>query len=91
MVRISSCIELLVSLTTHLLANTPATIMLNPRNGVSRILQYDELDIFGGRVKAVSETGYKKRFHTVNYGKHVYDDGKLNRAGVGERTQVRAD
>ena len=67
-----------------LLANTPATIMLNPRNGVSRILQYDELDIFGGRVKAVSETGYKKRFHTVNYGKHVYDDGKLNRAGVGK-------
>ena len=64
-----------------LLANTPATILLNPRTGVSRILQYDELDL---TVKALTEAGYPNRFHTVNYGKFIYDDAKLKRAGVGK-------
>ena len=68
-----------------LLANMPATIMLNPRTGVSRILSYDELDIFAGKLKVVTETGYKNRFHTVNYGKYIYDDAKLNKAGVGKK------
>ena len=70
-----------------LLANMPATILLNPRTGVSRILAYDELDIFAGKLKAVTETGYKNRVHTVNYGKYIYDDAKLDKAGVG-KTEV---
>tara|TARA_R110002020_G_scaffold35556_2_gene107254 strand:- start:179 stop:1999 length:1821 start_codon:yes stop_codon:yes gene_type:complete len=64
-----------------LLANTPATILLNPRTGVSRILQYDELDL---TVKALTEAGYPNRFHTVSYGKFIYDDAKLKKAGVGK-------
>lgn len=70
-----------------LLANMPATILLNPRTGVSRILAYDELDIFSGKLRDVTEVGYKNRFHTVNYGKYIYDDAKLNKAGVG-KTEV---
>ena len=70
-----------------LLANMPATILFNPRTGVSRILSYDELDIFAGKLRKVTETGYKNRVHTVNYGKYIYDDAKLNKAGVG-KTEV---
>jgi len=70
-----------------LLANMPATILFNPRTGVSRILAYDELDIFAGKLRKVTETGYKNRVHTVNYGKYIYDDAKLDKAGVG-KTEV---
>jgi len=68
-----------------LLANMPATILFNPRTGVSRILSYDELDIFAGKLRKVTETGYQNRVHTVNYGKYIYDDAKLNKAGVGKK------
>jgi hypothetical protein len=68
-----------------LLANMPATILLNPRTGVSRILSYDELDIFAGKLRKVTEIGYTNKFHTVGYGKYIYDDAKLNKAEVGKK------
>ena len=68
-----------------LLANMPATILFNPRTGVSRILSYDELDILSGSLKAITEVGYANRFHTVNFGRYIYDDAKLKKAGVGKK------
>ena len=68
-----------------LLAIMPATILLNPKTGVSRILSYDELDIFAGKLRKVTEVGYKNKFHTVGYGKYIYDDAKLDKAGVGKK------
>ena len=74
-----------------LLANMPATILFNPRTGVSRILSYDELDILSGALKAITEVGYANRFHTINFGRYIYDDAKLKKAGVGKRTIEKSE
>ena len=65
-----------------LLAGVPAAILFNPKTGVSRILSYDELDIFSKMARGVGETGYKKQFFTVNSGTFAYPDKILKRAGV---------
>ena len=72
-----------------LLASVPAAILLNPRTGVSRILSFDELDIFEKGARAFTERGFIKRFHTLNYGKYTYSDDLLEKAGLGKGKPVK--
>lgn len=67
-----------------LLASVPASVLFNPRTGVSRILSADELDIFERGVRRVTEAGFPNRFWTLNYGKYAYDDKLLEKAGLGK-------
>ena len=72
-----------------LLASVPASVLFNPRTGVSRILSADELDIFEKGVRRVTEAGFPNRFWTLNYGKYTYDDKLLERAGLGKGPQTK--
>ena len=72
-----------------LLASVPASVLFNPRTGVSRILSADELDIFERGVRRVTEAGFPNRFWTLNYGKYTYDDKLLERAGLGKGPQTK--
>ena len=67
-----------------LLASVPASVLFNPRTGVSRILSADELDIFEKAVRGVTEAGFPNRFWTLNYGKYTYADDLLEKAGLGK-------
>jgi len=67
-----------------LLASVPASVLFNPRTGVSRILSADELDIFEKAVRGVTEAGFPNRFWTLNYGKYTYADNLLEKAGLGK-------
>ena len=65
-----------------MLASTPAAILLNPRNGTSRILAFDELDLLGGAKRSVLNTGLPKGFVTVNSGTFTYSDDILKQVGI---------
>ena len=67
-----------------LLASVPASVLFNPRTGVSRILSFDELDIFEKGARTFTEMGFSKRFHTLNYGKYTYGDDLLEKARLGK-------
>ena len=67
-----------------LLASVPASVLFNPRTGVSRILSFDELDIFEKGARTFTEMGFPKRFHTLNYGKYTYGDDLLEKAKLGK-------
>ena len=67
-----------------LLASVPASVLFNPRTGVSRILSADELDIFERGIRRATEAGFPNRFWTLNYGKYTYDDKLLEKAGLGK-------
>jgi len=67
-----------------LLASVPASVLFNPRTGVSRILSADELDIFERGVRRATEAGFPNRFWTLNYGYYTYSDDLLEKALLGK-------
>ena len=73
-----------------MLASTPAAILLNPRNGTSRILAFDELDLLGGAKRSVLNTGLPKGFVTVNSGTFTYSDNILKQVGIKKRGKDEA-
>ena len=73
-----------------MLASTPAAILLNPRNGTSRILAFDELDLLGGAKRSVLNTGLPKGFVTVNSGTFTYSDNILKQVGIKKRSKDEA-
>ena len=65
-----------------MLASTPASILLNPRTGTSRILAFDELDLLKGSKRALLDTGFPKGFVTVNSGTFTYPAHILKQVGI---------
>ena len=66
-----------------LLAGVPAVVVLNPQTGISRIMSYDQFDIFDDIARGVGESGFQKSFHTVDIGEYIYGDDLLEMAGLG--------